>query len=50
MYNNFDEMLGFRDVINLRDVKGVGRSLSPNKTDDAEKRLQPGSLVLDLSK
>ena len=42
-YNDFEEMLGSRDVINLKYVKEVGTGLSPDKTDDAGKSLQPGS-------
>ena len=48
-YNNFQEMLASRDVINLKYVKEVGTDLSPAKTNDAEKSLQPGSPILDLS-
>ena len=48
-YNNFQEMLASRDVINLKYVKEVGTGLSPAKTNDAEKSLQPGSPILDLS-
>ena len=47
-YNNFEELLGSRDVTNLKYVKEVGAGLSPAKTDDAEKILQPGSPILDL--
>ena len=36
-YNDFEEMLGSRDVINLKYVKEVGTCLSPDKADDAEK-------------
>ena len=43
-------MLVSRDVINLKYVKEVGTNLSPAKTDDAEKSLQPGSPIQDLSK
>ena len=49
-HNDFEEMLTSRDVINLKYVKEVGTGLSPAKTDDAEKSLQPGSPVLDLGK
>ena len=49
-YNDFERMLAFRDVINLMYVKEDGKGLSPAKTDDAEKRLQPGSPILDLGK
>ena len=49
-YNDFEEMLGSRDVINLKYVKEVGTGLSPDKTDDAGKSLQPGSPILDLGK
>ena len=49
-YNEFEEMLGFRDVINLRYVKEVGTGLSPDKTDEARKSLKPGSPILDLGK
>ena len=41
-------MLAFRNVINLKYVKKVGTDLSPAKTDDAEKSLQPGPPILDL--
>ena len=41
-------MLGSRDVINLKYGKEVGTGISPAKTDDVEKRLQPGSPILDL--
>ena len=47
-YKNFKEMLAFRNVINLKYVKKVGTDLSPAKTDDAEKSLQPGPTILDL--
>ena len=43
-------MLGSRDVINLKYVNELGISLSPAKTDDAEKGLQPDSPILDLGK
>ena len=43
-------MLTSRDVINLKYVNEVGTGLSPTKSDDAEKSLQPGSPVLDLGK
>ena len=49
-YNDFEEMLGSRDVINLKYVNEVGISLSQAKTDDAEKGLQPDSPILDLGK
>ena len=49
-YNDFEEMLASRDVINLKYVKEVGAGLSPAKTDDAGKSLQPGSPILDLGK
>ena len=49
-YNDFEEMLASRDVINLKHVKEVRTGLSPAKTDDAEKSLQPGSPILDLGK
>ena len=49
-YNDFEEMLASRDVINLKYVKEVRTGLSPAKTDNAEKSLQPGSPTLDLSK
>ena len=47
-YNDFEEMLGSRDVINLKYVKEVGKALSPTKANDAEKSLQPDSPILDL--
>ena len=49
-YNELEEMLGSRDVINLKYVKEVGTGLSPDKTDDTGKKLQPGSPILDLGK
>ena len=49
-HNDFEEMLTSRDVINLKYVNEVGTGLSPAKSDDAEKSLQPGSPVLDLGK
>ena len=49
-YNDFEEMLASRDVINLKYVKEVGTGLSPAKADHAEKGLQPGSPILDLGK
>ena len=49
-YNDFEEMLGSRDVKNLKYVKEVGTDLSLGKTDDAGKSLQPGSPILDLGK
>ena len=49
-YNDFEEMLASRDVINLKHVKEVRTGLSPAKTDDAEKSLQAGSPILDLGK
>ena len=49
-HNDFEEMLTSRDVINLKYVNEVGTGLSPTKSDDAEKSLQPGSPVLDLGK
>ena len=47
-YNDFEEMLGSRDVINLKYVKEVGKGLSSTKANDAEKSLQPDSPILDL--
>ena len=49
-FNDFEEMLASRDAINLKYIKEVGTGLSPAKTDDAEKSLQPGSPILDLDK
>ena len=49
-YNDFQEMLESRDVMNLKYVKEVETGLSPAKTDDAEKILQPGSPILYLGK
>ena len=49
-YNDFKEMLASRDVINLKYVKEVRTGLSPAKTDNTEKSLQPSSPILDLSK
>ena len=49
-YNNFEEMLGSSDLINLKCVKEVGAGIFPAKTDDTEKSLQPGSPILDLGK
>ena len=49
-YNDFEEMLGSIDVINLKYIKEIGTGLSPDKTDDAGKSLQPGSPILDLGK
>ena len=43
-------MLASRDVMNLKYVKEVRAGVSPAKTDDAEKRLLPGSPILDLGK
>ena len=36
-YNDFEEMLASRDVINLKYVKEIRTSLSPANTDDVEK-------------
>ena len=49
-YNDFEEMWGSRDVINLKYVKEVGTGLSPDKTDDEGKSLQPDSPILNLGK
>ena len=49
-YNDFEEMLGSRDVTNLKYVKEVRTGLSSDKTDDAGKILQPDSPILDLGK
>ena len=46
-YNNFEEMLGSSDLINL---KCVGTGIFPAKTDDTEKSRQPGSPILELGK
>ena len=47
-YNNFDEMLGSRDVINPKYVKEVEKGLSSANYDDVEKSLKPGSPILKL--
>ena len=49
-YNDLEEMLESRDVINLKYVKEVETGLSPDKTDEAGKSLKPGSPILDLGK
>ena len=49
-YNDLEEMLGSRDVKNLKHVKEVMACISPAKTDDSEKSLRPGFPTLDLGK
>ena len=49
-YNDFEEMLRSRYLINLKYVKEFGTGLSPAKTNDAEISLQPDSPILDLGR